>query len=190
MALRIKSRWTERAKLKPSEQMLKENAQALAFIFWRVALDKAKNLHGEQFIYDSDQQRVKVIGEYLAMMLQVADRFAYERLDESDRSAFVNHLAQRLADHMQDNAVDILGPADFRTPFISMLNVRAEGFAECDFSTEQGPSYNFLHYFGTQVQSVMGEEHHENKWVIDQVMEIDGPDAIEKITKAVDELFS
>jgi len=190
VALRIKSRWTERAKLKPTEQMQKENAQALAFIFWRIALEKAKNLHGEEFIYDTDEQRVKVIGEYLAMLLQVADRMAHGRMDDEHRREFVTFLAMRLADHMQDNATDLFGPADYRTPFIAMLNVRGEGYAECGFSPEEGASYGFLHYFGTCVQKVMGEDHHANKWVIDQVMEIDGPDAVEKAVKAVEDLFS
>ena len=190
MALRIKSRWTERAKLKPTEQMHKENAQALAFIFWRIALEKAKNLHGEDFVYDSDEQRVKVIGEYLAMLVQVADRMAHGRMDEQDRREFVTFLAIRLGDHMQDNASDLFGPADYRKPFIAMLNLRAEGYAGCGFSPEEGASYGFLHYFGSNVQRVMGEAHHANKWVIDQAMEIDGPDAVEKATKAVEDLFS
>jgi len=190
VALRIKSRWTERAKLRPTEQMQKENAQALAFIFWRIALEKAKNLHGEDFIYDTDEQRVKVIGEYLAMLLQVADRMVHGRMDEDDRREFVTFLALRLADHMQDNAADLFGPADYRQPFIAMLNVRAEGYAGCRFSPEEGASYGFLHYFGSNVQRVMGEGHHSNKWVIDQAMDIDGPDAVDKAVKAVEDLFS
>ena len=190
MALRIKSRWTERAKLKPTEQMHKENAQALAFIFWRIALEKAKNLHGEDFVYDDDVQRVKVIGEYLAMLLQVADRMAFDRMDETDRNEFVNFLALRLSDHMQDNAADLFGPGDYRGAFIEMLNKRAEGYAETAFSPEDGASYGFLHYFGTSVQKVMSTEHHENRWVIDQIMEIDGPDAVDKAIKALEDLFS
>ena len=190
MALRIKSRWTERAKLKPTEQMQKENAQALAFIFWRIALEKAKNLHGERFVYDNDVQRVKVIGEYLGMLLQVADRMAFHRMDEADRQEFVNFLALRLADHMQDNALDLFGPGDYRAAFVEMLNKRAEGYAETGFSPEQGASYGFLHYFGTNVQRIMSDTHHENRWVIDQIMEIDGPDAVDKAIGALEDLFS
>lgn len=190
MALRIKSRWTEKAKLKPSDELLRENAQALAFIFWRLALDKAKTLHGEDFIYDTDEQRVKVIGEYLAMMLQVADRLAYHRLEDDARGEFVTTLARRLADHMQDNATDLFGPADYRGPFIDMLNRRSAGYAECGFSLDEGASYGFLHYLGSNVQKVMGSDHHANKWVIDQVMEIDGPEVVEKVSTALADLFS
>lgn len=190
MALRIKSRWTEKAKLTHSEGLLDENARALAFIFWRLSLDKAINLHGEDFVYDTDQQRVYVIGEYLAMLLQVADRFAHQRMEDNDRAQFINALAKVLAEHMQDNATDLFGPSDYRGPFISMLNLRSAGFSEFDFSLETGASYGFLHYFGTHVQKVMGDSHHSNKWVIDQTMEIDGPEVIEKAIKAMDDLFS
>lgn len=190
MALRIKSRWSEKAKLRPSDELLRENAQALGYILWRLALDKAKTLHGERFIYDTDQQRVKVIGEYLSMMLQVVDRLAYARLDDNARQEFVTTLARRLADHMQDNAGDLFGDADYRGPFIDMLNRRAVGYASCEFSIDEGPSYGFLHFFGTHVQQIMGDEHHDNKWVIDQVMDIDGPEVVEKVSKALEDLFS
>jgi hypothetical protein len=189
MAIRIKSKWFKKDNDRPTESMLKENAQALAFIAWRLALDKAKNLHGEDFIYDNDQQRVYVIAEYLALFIQVADRHVYERLDDQDRAAFITQLAQRLSDHMQDNCVDLFGEGDYRENFIKMLNNRSAGYAEFDYSQESGPSYSFMHYFGTHVQKVMGDEHHSNKWVIDQAMELDGPEVIEKFIKALDDLF-
>jgi len=190
VALRIKSRWSEKAKAKLSDDLINENGRALAFIFWRVALDKAKNLHGEDFVYDDDEQRIKVIGEYLAMLVSMADRLAYVRLEDADRQQFIASMAKELATHMQDNAADLFGNVDFKTPFIAMLNVRAAEYALYDFSVDDGPSYNFLQYFGSMVQKVMNQEHHDNRWVIDQIMEIDGPETIEKASKAMKELFS
>ncbi len=190
MAVRIKSKWFGKAREKPSHELLKENASALAFIIWRLALDKAINLHGEDFIYDDDVQRIKVIGEYLAMLVQVVDRMAYTRFDDEDRAVLITELAMKLGEHMQDNGVEILGPADYKGPFIDMLNRRSAGYAEFDFSPEDGPSYSFLQYFGAMVQNVMGEKHHANKWVIDQVMDIDGPEVIERVQKAMRDLFA
>ena len=190
MALRIKSRWSEKAKEKLSEDLVRENAQALAFIYWRLALEMAKNLHGEDYIYDSDEQRIKVIAEYLAMLIQVSDRLAYYRMEDEDRQEFIITLAKRLADHMQDNASELFGDGDYRTSFIDMLNRRAAEYAEYEFTGDTGPSYSFMHYFGTQVQKVMGDEHHSNKWVIDQIMDVDGPDTIQKAMKALEDLFS
>ena len=190
MAVRIKSRWTQKAREKIAEDLVHENAQALAFISWRLALDKAINLHGQDFIYDNDKQRIKVIGEYLAMLIQVSDRLAYARMEDDDRQEFITSLAMRLADHMQDNAVDLFGEGDYKGPFIDMLNRRSAEYAAYDYSVDEGPSYNFLHYFGVQVQKVMGLDHHANRWVIDQIMEIDGPETIEKASKAMIDLFS
>ena len=51
MALRIKSRWHDDG----AERSVDEIASALAFISWRIAKDKAINLHGEDYIYDSDE---------------------------------------------------------------------------------------------------------------------------------------
>ena len=72
MALRIKSRWHDDG----AERSVDEIASALAFISWRIAKDKAINLHGEDYIYDSDEQRMDVIVEYLIFQLQIVDRLA------------------------------------------------------------------------------------------------------------------
>jgi len=189
LAVRIKSRWTEKSRAKLDEDLVKENAQALAFIYWRVALDNAKNLHGEKYIYDNDEQRIKVIAEYLAMFLQMSDRLAYNRMEDESRQAFISALAMRLSDHMQDNATDLFGDSDYRSSFIDMLNRRSAEYAEFEYSAEDGPSYSFMQCFGSKVQDVMGEGHHDNKWVIDQIMDIDGPEAIEKASKALMQLF-
>lgn len=189
MAVRIKSKWTEKSRANISEDMNKENAQALAFIYWRLALDYAKTLHGEKFIYDNDEQRIKVIAEYLAMFLQVSDRLAYGKIDDESRQEFITYLAMRLSDHMQDNATDMFGEGDYKTSFIDMLNRRSTEYAEFDYSVEDGPGYSFMQCFGSAVQNVMGDEHHDNKWVIDQVMDIDGPEAVKKAEKALIELF-
>lgn len=189
MAVRIKSKWTNKSRSDVPEELIKENARALAFIYWRVALDNTKNLHAERFIYENDEQRIKVIAEYLAMFLQVSDRLAFARMEDSDRQLFITTMALSLSDHMQDNAVDLFGEGDYRTSFIDMLNRRSAEYAEFTYDIDEGPSYNFMHYFGRMVQDVLSDEYHDNKWVIDQIMEIDGPDAIEKASKALIELF-
>ncbi len=189
MALRIKSKWFKKDKDSFSDSALKENGQALAFICWRLALDRAINLHGEDFVYDSDQQRVYVIGEYLAFFVQVADRHVYPRLNEHARTVFITAFAEKLAEHMQDNCQDLFGMADYKGPFIGLLNSRSASYAQYDYSDETGPSYGMLRSFGMNVQKVMGDEHHVNRWVIDQVMEIDGPETLEKLIKAIDDLF-
>ena len=183
MALRIKSRWHDDG----AERSLEEIAGALAFIAWRIALDKAITLHGEDFVYESDQQRIGVISEYLYFEIQVVDRITHGMLDQEQRRTLITQLALRLAGHMQENAEELLGPGDFGKPFIQGLNERSSEYAELGFN-EDGPSYPFLRHLGYEIQGIMGERG-ENRWVIDQVMDRDGPEVANRLRRATLDLF-
>lgn len=185
MALRIKSRWHD----DDSERSLEEIAGALAFISWRIAKDKAINLHGEDFIYETDEQRMAVITEYLIFQLQVVDRIAHQRLglNDDERRQLVITLAKHLAGHLQDNCSDILGPGDYVAPFVQLMNQRGAEYSEFNY-TQEGPSYPFMRHLGYEIQQVMGETQ-ANRWVIDQVMDKDGIEVNREITRAIDNLF-
>lgn len=183
MALRIKSRWHDDG----AERSLDEIGGALAFIAWRIALDKAITLHGEDFVYESDRQRIGVISEYLYFEIQLVDRITNELLDPEQRRSLITHLARRLAGHMQENAEELLGPGDYGKPFIEGLNQRSGEYAEFRFN-EDGPSYPFLRHLGYEIQGIMGERG-ENRWVIDQVMDRDGPEVANRLRRATLDLF-
>jgi hypothetical protein len=128
-----------------------------------------------------------VIAEFLAYQLQVVDRLAYERLNDEDRAMFINALAKRLAEHVQDNLQDLFGPGEYRASFIITLNERMDDYAE--FSFDDGkPGYGFMRYFGEKVQVVMGEAE-LNRWVINQIIEVDGPEVAGKISRSVRDLL-
>ena len=112
MALRIKSQWHN----EDAERSLDEIAGALAFNGWRIAMDKAIHLHGEQFLYSDDRQRLAVIAEYLVFIIQLVDRMSHEPLEDDDRRELITALALRLADHLQENSKDLLGDDDYRSP--------------------------------------------------------------------------
>ena len=100
MALRIKSRWHD----DDQERSLDEIAGALGFIIWRIAKDKAINLHGQDYVYETDEQRFAVITEYLIFQLQIVDRLALLQLELSDeeRRKLVMTLARHLAGHLHE----------------------------------------------------------------------------------------
>ncbi len=185
MALRIKSRWHE----DDSERSLEEIASALAYISWRIAKDKAINLHGQDFVYETDRQRFAVIVEYLIFQLQIVDRLARIQLQLSndDRRQLVVAIAKYLAAHLQDNSIDIFGPGDYVGSFVTKVNERSGEYAEFNY-TEDGPSYSFIRHLGYAIQQIMGESQ-ENRWVIDQVMDRDGVEINREIKRAVDNLF-
>ena len=71
MAIRIKSKWSKTSsKTKTSEDI----ASALSFIAWKLSLDKARNLHGEDFEYEND-----VVEEKAKFQILKRD---YERAEE------------------------------------------------------------------------------------------------------------
>ena len=183
MALRIKSQWHD----EDSNRSPKEIGEAIAFIAWRLALDKAITLHGQNFVYDNDQQRLAVIAEYLAFEVQIVDRVIHGQLDNETRVELITAVVMRLADHYQDNSTELLGPGDYANNFIKLSNERSSDYAEFNFS-DKGPSYPFLRHLGFSIQQVMGSEQ-DNRWVIDQVMDLDGPEVYKQIAQAIRNLL-
>jgi len=188
MAIRIKDKWHQSRRNRPTAKSLQDSAGALAFIGWRIALDKAQNLNREGFRYDSDVERIGVISELVAFEIQVADRLAYEFLDDEDRTVFVNALGQRFADHMQENLSDLDGPRNYRDAFVALLNERLGDYAHLTFESGE-PGFDFLRYLGVKVLGVLGEDQ-TNRWVLDQIVAIEAPELAEKIRKSVFNLLS
>ncbi len=189
---RIKDRWHNSTPEQDSRDVLAEKtfddqASALAYILWRQALNGAINLHAEDFRYDNDQQRIGVISELLAFQIQHVDRLTYSFVDADDRGQLINQLCRKVAKHMQDNLSDIAGPGSYIPPFIALLNERFSDYAGFSYRDTE-PGYKALRYLGQQVLEIMGHDQ-ENRWVIDQIIEIDAPDIIEQVTKSTDRLF-
>ena len=188
MAIRIRDKWHQSRRNRPTAKSLRDSAGALAFIGWRVALDKAQNLNREGFRYDSDVERVGVISEFVAFEIQVADRISYEFLEDGERTVFINALGQRFADHMQEHLSDLSGPRDYRGAFVALLNERLSDYASLTF-VEGEPGFDFLRYLGAKVLGVLGEDQ-TNRWVLDHIAAIEAPELAEKIRNSVFNLLS
>lgn len=189
---RIKDRWHNSTPEQEDRDVVGEKssddqASALAYIIWRQALNGAINLHAEDFRYDSDQQRIAVISELLAFQIQHVDRLTYAFIEGEKRAQLINQLCRNVSVHMQDNLSDIAGPGNYAPPFIALLNQRFAAYAE--FSYKDGePGYKALRYLGRQVLEIMGDDQ-ENRWVIDQIIEIDAPDITDQVTRSTRRLF-
>jgi len=167
----------------------KEQGGALAFIAWRVAHETAITLHGEDFVYRDDGQRLDVIAEFLAFIVHLIDRISYEQIPEDARNELINATGEKLAGHMQDNRIDWQGAGDYRAPFVELLNKRFGEYAEESFS-DDGPGYSMYRHVGHCVQSHMQDDaEHGNRWVIDQVMDVEGPEIYKKVDNAMQNLL-
>ncbi len=183
MKMRIRDKWRNRNR----QGSLEDNATSLAYAIWQIALAAAKNLHIEDFDYESDEQRTAVIAEYLMFLVHVADRLAFEQMNEESRKTFVTTLAQHTARQYQRNVADIMGHGDYRSGYIEKLNTRAAEYAETPFS-DGDPGYETRRCLGAKIQQVMGMTQ-INKWVIQQVIDLDAPEAVKHLKTAMDNLF-
>ncbi len=181
--MRVKSKWNKKDKV----HTLEEIGGAAAFILWRIAQQGLLNLENEGFQTDTRAQRIDVITEFLAFLVHLTDRMKSETLDENERQVFISSLAKHLASQVQENRTDAQGKGDYRKPFIELLNARAVDYAECPMPDGE-PGYAMTRYFGEGVRVVMGEK--ENQWITDQVMEIEVPEAMPPLRKALRELFA
>lgn len=181
--MRVKSKWN----LKDRERTLAETGGALGFILWRIAQQGVLNLENEGFQTDTNAQRLDVMAEFLALLLHLVDRRTADRLDPGQRQEFITALALSFADNMQGNRTDAEGTGEYRQPLIRLLNERAADYAEFSV-TDDGPGYAMRRYFGESVRAVMGEK--DNKWVTDQVMDVEIPEMLKPLNKALRDLLA
>lgn len=180
--MRVKSKWN----IRDRERSLSETGGALAFILWRIAQQGTLNLENEGFQTDTNAQRLDIITEFVAFLVHLVDRMTAEQLTREQRQEFISSLAQHLADTMQENRTDAQGKGEYRQPLIDRLNERAVDYAEFTFSDNE-PGFAFRRYFGENVRMVMGER--DNKWITDQVMDIEAPEAMKPLRKALRDLL-
>ena len=177
--MRIRDRWSQRGQ-PPS---LEDNAVALAYICWQVALSGAKNLHEQTFDYQHDSQRVAVIQEYLVFLAHSCDRLASELMSAGEREVFMARLASECARHLQRNSEEVLGAGDYSSPFIDIFNAHNLAYAQCAFQDGE-PGYALLRTFASNIQALMGQDQ-KNRWVIDQVIDIDSRESFQQVKRSM-----
>lgn len=181
--MRVKSKWN----LKDRERTLAETGGAMGFILWRIAQQGVLNLENEGFQTDTNAQRLDIIAEFLAFLVHLVDRMTIDDLGRDERAEFITSLARHLADNMQQNRTDAEGKGDYRQPLVNLLNERAADYAEFSFKDNE-PGFALRRYFGENVRAVMGEK--DNKWITDQVMDIEVPETLKPLRKALGDLFA
>lgn len=180
--MRLKSKWGDKTRTRSPE----DNASAAAFIAWRAAQEQLLNLENEDFQTNSLKQRMDVVMEFVIYLAHMADRLAYEFMQEDERQRFVVAMVKHLARNVQTSMEDIDGVKDYKEDFISLVNERMEDYAEMPFEDGE-PSFAMRRYLGGKVQLKLGERH--NKWVETQVLEIDAKEAFKNIKKGIENLY-
>ena len=182
-SMRIKTTWFKKEE-QPKDP--KETASVLASIMWRLADKFTANLSKADYDIITPQRGFILLAEFLAFEVQYADRLAYNRIDDATRATFVQALAKRLAEIMEDNIREVVPHDDegydYQAGFIDLLNRRLEDYAAFDLVDEK-PDFAALRYLGNCILEIM--EKRDQPWIIDQIMEIEAPEAVETIRKAM-----
>jgi hypothetical protein len=138
----------------------------------------------EEFRFGSDRLVTDVMAEFIAFLVQLADRAVYGRLSDADRATLIGEAARHLAATRENNQLDLLGPGEYRKPFIDLLNARFEEYAGFDYPGGE-PGFPCLRFFAAKVSDAMAAS--DNKWVIEQIMDIEAPEMVRLIKKLVDQ---
>ena len=193
-AMRIKNRWFKSGDGKDAAQQ----ASAMAFIVWRVAQNMLKRMRGAQYDIDAGPAYFAFMREVLVFLVALTDRIAYLRLTPEQRHEFTVALVRHVARNLQENEDNLLGPPPPGAPsstdsFIDFVNEITPHYAEfgADPVLVPGeavfhPDFSFVRYLGFRLEPTLPEK--DKFWVIDQVMAIEAPEAIDTIQRSMHEL--
>ena len=187
-ALRIKSQWYQSDKPKTPQQ----TASAMAFIVWRLTQNMLKQMREAGFDIDVGAQYFAFMREVLVFLCQVVDRMAHARMDAAQRTEFTNALVHRVAEVLEESEDNLMGaPAaalqGHGAEFIDLVNALADHYAEFGFGP-LGPDFAFLRYFGYRIEALMPPK--DRRWVTDQVMAIEAPQALAHLERAMHSVLS
>jgi hypothetical protein len=181
MAIRMRTKWHTRG-----PKSIEDRAGVVGFNIWKISNEAWKHMEKEGFRIGGDRQLTALITELVAFLMQISDRLVYGQLPEDERGRFMNALGQHLARTVQSNMLDMFGPGDYTGEFIATLNARLADYSEFDFTDHQ-PSYAMLRYLGDKMAEAMAGT--DSKWVIEQVIDIEAPEAVGRIRKLVHEVL-
>jgi len=179
----VKTRWR-----KKGPRTLAERAGVIGANLWKLSLEIFKHMEKEGFRFGSDRLVTGVLTEFIAFVAQLVDRAVYGRLSDAERTALIGEVAGHLAATMENNQRDLLVPGEYRKPFIDALNARFGEYAVFEYA-DGGPSYACLRFFATKVSDVMTGVggSGDNKWVVEQMMDIEAPEMVLLVKKLVDQ---
>lgn len=160
----------------------------VALLSWKLAVDGIKRMRGADYDIDIGRPYFDFVCEFMVFLAVAADRIAFRELDADARLAFTTALVKRESEMIGENAYLLMGeslPVGLQQHFLDLFNRRSTDYAE--FGYEDDADFGFMRYFAACLREVLPEK--DQLWAIDQVMNIEAPDALKSLDKALDGLF-
>jgi hypothetical protein len=184
MAVRIRSQFhTE------GQRSAATLASVVAVLAWKLAIESIQRMRKADYDVDVGRPYFDFVCDFMIFMAMAADRIAYMKLDGERRAQFTAALGKRLAEIVEDNNGMLLGearPGECQKHFIDLFNRRSGEYAEFDYGPD-GPDFGFKRLFAACLREGLPEK--DRLWVVDQVMEIEVPDALKSLDKTLAGLF-
>jgi hypothetical protein len=168
---------------------MKELASVIAMLAWKLAIDSIKRMRKVEYDIDQGQAYFDFVCEFVIFLAQAADRIAYRELTPEQRIEFSTAVARRMAEVVEDNRdtlLDDVTPGQCQQHFLDLFNRRGAEYADHGY-TEDGPDFGFRRCFAACLQEVLPEK--DRLWAVDQVMEIESPEATRALEKTLTGLF-
>lgn len=175
----VKTRWR-----KKGPRTLAERAGVIGANVWKISSEIFRHMEKEGFRFGSDRLVTDVLAEFIAFLVQLCDRAVYGRLSDTERAALIGEVVRHLAATMENNQRDLLGPGDYRKPFIDLLNTRFGEYAGFAYAGAE-PGYPCLRFFAAKVADAMASG--DNKWVVEQMMDIEAPEMVRLVAKLIEQ---
>ena len=174
---KLKRGWSDKGK----DRSLEDIGGAISFNIWQISGQGVLDLENEGFQTDTHSQRLDVISEFAAYLIQVVDRMLYDSFELKDRNELITAIGLHLARVMQDNRIEANGEGNYTNVFLQLLNQRIGEYSSCQFDLDEGPSFVFLRMLGDHVTTVMGEL--DAKWITGYIIDIVGVQMFKDITR-------
>lgn len=190
MAVRLKTKWHRskregRSRRSSGPKTLHDLSSVIAMSIWKLAKDAFAHMEKEGFRFREDIQAIETINEFIFFQLHIVDRLIYGKISEEERGPFIVEVAKQLVRVVAENQTELLGPGDYVQSFMDNMNERFANYAECGF--DNGPSFQFTRYLALNVAQHL--KLTDDKWVVEQVMDIEAPPVAEKIQRVAEDVL-
>lgn len=168
---------------------MEELASVIAMLAWKLAIDSIKRMRKVEYDIEPGTAFFNFIGEFMAFLAHAADRIAHRELTPEQRTEFTTALAQRMALAIEENRdmlFEDVPPGQCQRNFLDLFNQRGTDYGDHGYGAD-GPDFGFRRCFAACLKEVLPEK--DRLWAIDQVMEIESPEAIKALEKTTAGLF-
>lgn len=191
MAVRLKTKWHKskrerRSKRASQPKTLHDLSSVIAMNIWKLAKEAYTHMEKEGFRFREDTQAIDTVNEFIFYQLHIVDRLIYGKIAEQERGPFITAVATQLAESVAENQMELLGPSDdYVQKFMDSMNNRFSNYAECSF--DDGPGFQFTRYLALNVAEHL--KLTDDKWVVEQVMDVEAPPVAEKIQRVAEDVL-